>query len=632
MTTKPGGQKALEQVREQLRTLSRAVEQSASMVIITDARGIIEYVNPRFTEVTGYTPDEAIGEHTRLLKSGESSPEEYAQLWETIVAGREWRGEFHNRKRNGDLYWAQASISPIRDEADAITHYLAIEEDVTDSKRTQDALRESEELLQGLLRNLPEGVCLLNDERHPVMSNSRAREYLQVLAAGASRETIGALGNRTLDEVLVPRADGLPHEVVVDGPPRRIYEIQARPITRGETEGWCALVVRDVTQEREIQEKIAQQERLASVGQLAAGIAHDFNNLLTVMMGVAQLLELQEEVPDSVKESLGTITSQGDRAAQLIRQVLDFSRQSVVHRQPMNLVPFLKESVKLLERTLPETIELVPEFQSPALSVSANPSQLQQVVTNLVVNARDAMPDGGELRLELSSLEVKTGDSPPYHKMGPGNWAVLVVRDTGTGVPAEVIDRIYEPFFTTKPHGEGTGLGLAQVYGIVKQHGGYIDAESTPGRGTTFSIYLPLQEEAGPDPEPEQPEMHGGRDETILLVEDQKEVLDLLKTMLERMKYRVIPASDGVEALRAYDKNRDTVQLVLTDMVMPGMGGRELYEELRRRNPDIRVVVMTGYAPGKWGETQLPEGIAGLLEKPLAMSRVAKMVRKALNR
>ncbi len=489
------------------------------------------------------------------------------------------------------------------------------------------ALRESEERLRGLVERLPEGVCLLDGERRAVLVNPAGEEYLRVLAEASAGDVVSRLGGREVEDLLSPRPDGLAHEATPEGS-QRVFEVELRPILKERAgEGWV-LVMREVTREREAQERMQRQDRLAAVGQLAAGIAHDFNNLLTVVGAVAEMLKMRPDLPDPVKEDLEYIVSQGEQAAQLVQQILDFSRKSVAQREPVDLVAFLREAARLLDRALPETIRLVAAFGRESPVVEASPTQLQQVITNLAVNARDAMPEGGELRIGLSSLKVAPGEPPPLPEMGPGDWVVWTVSDTGTGMPPEVIAHIFEPFFTTKKVGKGTGLGLAQVYGIVKQHGGEIGVESRVGEGTTFTIYLPRPTEVEAPPRPPRAEVPMGQGEMILVAEDQPEVRQVIRVMLERLNYRVLTAADGQEALEVYDLHRDGIALVLTDMVMPEMGGGELFEALKERDPAVRVVTMTGYPLGRGG--QMPGGVAGRLAKPLNLARVAQVIREAL--
>ena len=490
------------------------------------------------------------------------------------------------------------------------------------------ALRESEKRLTALITRLPQGVCMLDGDRRIVMTNPASRQYLSVLAGRREGDVLERLGTLALDEVLTGTPAGLKHDVTVAGPPARVFEADGRPMGGGRpSDGWV-LTLEDVTREREAQDRMQQQDRLAAVGQLAAGISHDFNNLLSVVTGLSQLMARRKDVPEWVREDATSISTQGQRAAQLIRQILDFSRQTEADRRPMDLVPFVKESVKLLRRTLPETVRMVTAFDVQGCMVEGNVTQLQQVLTNLSLNARDAMQEGGTLEIGLALFRLREGERPPGPDMAPGDWAVWTVSDTGCGMTPEVLSHIHEPFFTTKERGEGTGLGLAQVYGIVKQHGGEIDVSSAEGQGTRFAVYLPVirAEEGVAQEEGEVPE---GRGETILVVEDDASVSAMVKDMLVQLNYRVICAPNGREALEVYDAHRHEVALVITDVVMPEMGGEELAVRLKARDPGIRVVMMTGYPEEETGARGVG-GVARTLKKPLMLGEIARVVSSEL--
>ena len=272
--------------------------------------------------------------------------------------------------------------------------------------------------------------------------------------------------------------------------------MQGRPVGK-EPRQWV-LTLREVTEERDVQSRIQMQERLATVGQMAAGIAHDFNNIMAAILVYTDLMRSDAEMPATACNQLGIIQQQVQRASSLIRQILDFSRRSVMEQSSLDLLPFIKELDKMLRRVLPETISLRLLYQPGAYVVSADPTRLQQALMNLAVNGRDAMPEGGKLLFELDRLELLPGETPPVAEMQPGKWIRICVADTGVGIPSEVLAHIFEPFYTTKPVGQGTGLGLAQVYGIIKQHDGYIDVQSQLGRGASFNIYLPAQEAPQP--------------------------------------------------------------------------------------------------------------------------------------
>lgn len=370
----------------------------------------------------------------------------------------------------------------------------------------------------------------------------------------------------------------------------------------------------------------------ADIGiRLATGIAHDIDSILSTMMGIAQVLETQEETTPQAKESLGELIAQGQRGARLIRQVLDFSRTTMVQRQTMGLTTFLKESIKLLQRSLPENIRIFSEVEDREFRVSGNPTQLQQVISNLAANARDAMSQGGQLRIGLSRLLLQEKESPPLPGMQPGDWTVWTITDTGSGMSPEVREHIFEPFFTTRVRKEGTGLGLAQVYGIVKQHEGEIGVESRVGEGTCFTIYLPEMSGGKAVAKRLKESLPRGDGETILVVEDNPRVLTVVRKLLRSLNYRVLTAENGREAIELFDEHEE-VALVLTDMVMPEMGGFELLRALRKKRRDVRLVVMTGYARAiKEGDPRLKE-IDGLLEKPVGLERVAKMLSGVLER
>ncbi|OGG57191.1 MAG: hypothetical protein A3F84_02075 [Candidatus Handelsmanbacteria bacterium RIFCSPLOWO2_12_FULL_64_10] len=490
-------------------------------------------------------------------------------------------------------------------------------------------VRESENRLEGLVRHLPEGVCLLGGDRRLILANPPAQDYLRALGGTEVGEALARLGGQDIEAFLKPRKDGLPHEIEVGGEAERIFEVAGRPVVEDAEGGWV-LVIREVTQERKVQERIQRQYHLAAVGQLAAGIAHDFNNLLTGVIGFAQLVEMRPDVPEEARKDLGRIVSQGHQAAQMIRQILDFSRQRDVERRPVNVIPFLKETMKLLERTLPEDIRVETRFEGKEYIVQANLTQLQQIITNLAVNARDAMPEGGGLRVRLSHLRVEPGEHPPLPEMEAGDWVVWAISDTGAGMPPEVIKRIYEPFFTTKPPGEGTGLGLAQVYGIVRQHGGHIGVKSRVGEGTAFTIYLPRILGKGEMSGGEEVDLPRGRGETILVVEDESEVREVAGAILERLNYRVLTAMDGQEAQALYEAHGDEIALVLTDVVMPNVGGLELIRAIRKKDPEARIVAMTGYPPDELKRAFPSMDIFGWLEKPLSLDRVAQVISEAL--
>jgi two-component system cell cycle sensor histidine kinase/response regulator CckA len=496
--------------------------------------------------------------------------------------------------------------------------------------RLLEQVREQAGQMQQIMDTVPEGLILLDAERRIVLSNPAAQEYLAVLTEDSSASELTQLGDRLIEELLEVLPPPLYHEIRSTAGRPRVFEAVAQPVAGATgTAGWV-LLLRDVTWERDKQARVEQQERLAAMGQLAAGIAHDFNNVLQGILSFAEVLRKKPDMPEAAQEPLGLICELARRAGQMNRQILDFSRQSVVEKRPLDLVAFTKEVVYLLQRTIPENIRVSLKQAPRECWVNADVAQLQQVLMNLAVNARDAMPGGGQLTLSLSHYTLERGALPPDPQMPAGEWVCLEVSDSGLGIPAEILPRVFEPFFTTKSRSAGTGLGLAQVYGIVKQHQGYIEVASEVGVGTTFTIYLPAWEEKEPAAFPRPEGDATGRGETILLVEDDAIVLQATTEALGQLGYRVLSAASGEQALSLYDQHRDEIALVLTDMVMPGMAGAALVQALRARDPDARIVVVTGYPTGKEAEALLAQGSVHLIQKPIQLARLAQVVGLAL--
>ena len=543
-----------------------------------------------------------------------------------------------------DLEDGQAVDTALRDEVGKATEEQrrvneALRAEISERRRVEgELLRREQDLrdqtvtLQELVAHLPHGVCLVDDHHAVVAANALAYEHLELLTSNrmGPGDVLSRIGNAEIGEILNSSRRGLGCELVCEGPPRRVFEASARPITQGVMAGNGVLVIQEVTDEREAQERARQQDRLAAVGQLAAGIAHDLNNVLTPVIGYAELLRMDDAMPAAARDDLDQIISQGERGAQMIRQILDFTRLTVAQRYPLGLGSFVKEAIRVLSRTLPETIQMSIEVGDQDLLVDGDATQLQQVLTNLVVNARDAMPEGGYLRVVLEPLLVEA--QAPALDLEPGEWILWSVTDTGAGIQPANLGHIFEPFFTTKEGGKGTGLGLSQVYGIVQDHGGTIEVDSEIGQGTTFRIYLPRLEEQAPErsaraglPEP-------GQGETVLVVEDQESVRRLAQAMLKSLGYEVLTADNGRRALEICEARPGQVDVVLTDAVMPEMGGWELIDILHERAPQVRALLMTGYPLGEEQGRQLSSGPVAIVDKPLSMTRLARALRDELGR
>lgn len=499
-----------------LRKLSRAVEQSPAMVVITDLEGNIEYVNPKFSQVTGYSLAEALGQNTRILKSDNSTRAQYEELWRTISAGEEWRGEFHNKKKNGELYWERASISSITNEHGAITHYLAVKEDITEYKK--------------------------------------------------------------------------------------------------------------------LQAQFAQAQKMEAVGRLAAGVAHDFNNLLTVILGYCDIL-LGEAAPDSRGQaSLAEMKRAAERATGLTRQLLAFSRQQVLQPRELNVNEVVTDCAKMLKRLVGEDITLEVVLDPGINQIRADAGQLEQALMNLVVNARDAIAQFGDITIKTANATLDEAYCRAHPGLRPGPYVSLIVSDTGGGMDEATQAQMFDPFFTTKGQGKGTGLGLAMVFGFMQQSGGHISVASMPGAGSTFMLYFPVVESEQIPIEAWEPapEAQDGT-ETVLLVEDEKAVRMLARQILLTRGYHVIEATQGNEAISLVREYPETIHLLITDMVMPGMGGGRLAEEIKTLKPGIKVLMVSGYSEEVLSRHGGVTPGTSFLQKPFSVSALALKVREMLD-
>jgi two-component system cell cycle sensor histidine kinase/response regulator CckA len=629
------------QLRQILESQARFVailEATPDFVGMVDAGGHVLYINRAGRQMVGLEADEDITAksitdfhpvHIAKVLMEEGLP--------TAAAEGFWAGETVLVSHDGREIPLLQTVLAHRTDDGSISYYSTIARDITERKRAEaereqllTQVQEQAQRVQHIVDTVPEGVILLDPDLCVLMANPLGKKDLDALASAKVGDVLTRLGDCPIEELLTSPPKGLWHEIVTE---RRSFQAIARPIENGPApKGWV-LVVRDVTQQREVERRLQQQERLSTVGQLAAGMAHDFNNIMAVVALYAGLSLRAPGLPEEVRERLQTIGEQAYRASRLIQQILDFSRRAVLERGPLDLVAFLKEQVKLLQRTLPEHIQIDMTYGKDEYTVNADPTRIQQAVMNLATNARDAMPEGGRLRFVLERIVFGEHDMPPLPEMKPGQWICLTVADTGMGISPEAQPHVFDPFFTTKEPGKGSGLGLPQVYGIVKQHEGHIDFTTEPGRGTTFTLYLPaltgLQPpatavESGPLPH--------GLGQTILVVEDEAATRRALVESLEMLNYRALEAANGQQALATFEQHAGTIDLVLSDMVMPEMGGKALHYALQERDPAVRVVLLTGHPLDEQELEDLhASGLRSWALKPLSLEQLARIVAEALS-
>ncbi|NOY80274.1 MAG: PAS domain S-box protein [Kiritimatiellaeota bacterium] len=497
------------------RRLTAGIHQAAEAVVIANAAGDIEYVNPAFEKITGYPRAEVVGRNPRILKSDRHSPEFYKALWETITAGKVWRGRFVNRRKDGSLYSEDAAISPVTDDAGAIVNFVKI--------------------------------------------------------------------------------------------------------------------ARDVTHELELETQLEQARRLEAIGRLAGGIAHDFNNILQAQIGFLEFIADEAPANGRLQEDLEEARKCAGKAADLTRQLLAFSRRQVLKPEHLDLNEVLSDSLSMLRRLIPENIgiEFIPAKRLG--TVYADRVQIAQVVMNLCANARDAMPDGGSMTIETENVRIDPEYCRSHSWAKPGRYVLFSVTDTGTGMSSETLEHVFEPFYTTKEVGKGTGLGLATVYGIVRQHEGMINVYSESGKGTLFKVYLPESERRAVEVGRELPGPTVGGKETILVVEDDDGVRRTAERILERAGYTVYTARDGAEALGLFADHSQDIALALLDVVMPGLGGREVYERFRAINPRLRVLFSSGYSENAIHTRFILDRGLQLLRKPYDRKTLLRYVREVLD-
>lgn len=592
---------------EWLRLLSRALDESPAANVITDRSGRIEYVNQRFSEITGWAAREAVGENPRILSSGHTSKAVYRDLWSTVLAGRKWRGEIVNRRKSGELYHWLLHLHPLLDAEGSVAHVIGVGEDITEQRRYRERFRLARELAQL-------GVWELDLRRRDLWCSEETFAIL-----GLSQEAERPSLIRLLDRVRAEDRPRLERAIERAATEREPFDLEfrfargdgAERIARGvcepqepdEVEPLTLLgVVLDVTEQRaaertlaETRDQLLQAQKMDALGRLAGGVAHDFNNLLSIILGYSDLLALRFPEGSDERQQLEEVRGAVGRASDLTRQLLAFSRRQVLDMRVVEPGEILLQTQKLLRRVIPESIDFALDRAPDLWRVRADPTQLVQVLINLSVNARDAMPRGGRLEI-VARNEHLPGEEATREKLAPGEYLRIEVRDTGVGMEPEVAARAFEPFFTTKGEQGGTGLGLATVYGIVQQLGGDIRVQSAIGEGSRFVLRLPRarREESGEVQvySGEAPEFPG----TVLVVEDMAPLRKMLRRMVEDLGCQALIAESADRALAVAREHAGAIDVLLSDIVMPGMDGRELAKLLRAERPTLAIILMSGYS------------------------------------
>lgn len=493
-----------------------------------------------------------------------------------------------------------------------------------------NSLKAKQELQDKLFEHIPVGVLLLNNQFNILSGNQQGLDFVNILQPDFDQISITRLGETTINELVERSKEPLPVDLRRDENALEIFEVQLRSAQTIEGQYWI-LMISDVTEERGIKSRIRIQERLATLGRFAAGISHDFNNILSAILVYSDVIVRDSQLSEQNRSRMNAIREQSKRATDLIGRILDFSRNQPVEHKPFDLIPFMEETCKLLTQVIPEDIQIRLEVSAPneILPILGDPARLQQMVMNLALNSRDAMTDGGLVEILIEPVDISDIDSAKYPGMDPGRWVLMQVKDNGIGISLQDQARIFEPFFTTKSAQGGTGLGLAQVYGIVKQHQGFIDLESAPGSGTTFKIYLPLfpgEVEGSPEALPEV--NLDGRGELLLVVEDDESLKEALWNLFEDHEFQVLQAANGEQGFDIVKQIGERISLVVSDVVMPKMGGVELYQKTREIYPEKKFIFITGH-PSKIIDGAISQDpYTRLLKKPFSMTDILILVQE----
>jgi two-component system cell cycle sensor histidine kinase/response regulator CckA len=608
------------------------------IVVALDNQGEVTLINRKGLEVLGYAEDEVIGKNWFDMFLPDNVREETRVVFHKLIAGDTVSVKNNQNPcltKRGEQRIVAWHNTVVTDEMGGIIGTLSSGEDITERIQAEAALRESEEKYRHLFELESDAIFLLDNETGRILEVNPAASALY----GYTREELLQRKNTDMsaepDQTRKATLEGRPLVPVrfhrkKDGTVLAV-EITARHFT-WQGRGVHVAAIRDITERLRLEEQLRQAQKMEAIGRLTAGIAHDFNNLLTAINGFAELLRLEVAADDPSSDLAEKILASGRRAADLVRQLLAFSRKQILEPRVLNLNNVVPNMGGMLRRIIGEHIEIETILAPDLWTVKVDPTQIEQVIINLAVNARDAMPEGGRLTIETANAFLDETYTASHLEVQPGEHVLLAVSDTGKGMSEEVKTHIFEPFFTTKGAGQGAGLGLATVYGIVKQSGGHIWVYSEENRGTSFKIYLPRARRTS-QPGRRSHMVAGiptGR-EVILVAEDDENVRDMVRRTLQRQGYTVLDARNGQQALQLFTRYPGPVHLLLTDVVMPGMSGKALAEQLTMIQPSLRVLYMSGYTDNvivQQGE--LEAGIA-FLQKPLSPAALATKVRQVLD-
>nr|WP_242043383.1 PAS domain S-box protein [Leptolyngbya sp. FACHB-671] len=618
--------------------LARVVAATSEGILITDPNqpdNPIIYANPAFSRITGYESEEIIGRNCRFLQGADTDAQTVAQLRQAILQQQEIKTTLLNYRKDGQPFWNELKISPVLSETGELLYFVGFQTDVTEQKQAEQKICE-----QAALLDVATDGIFVRDLNHQILFWSKGAERLYGWKA---EEILEQNAIELLNPVTTPQLTTAFKTVVETGEWQgelqqvtqtgKSIMVESRWTLMRDQSGQprAVLVVNtDITEKKQLEAQFLRAQRMESIGTLASGIAHDLNNELTPILASAQLLLMHSKIQENKRQQLlENIQNSAKRGATLIKQVLSFARGVEGKRTVLQIRHLISEIRQIVQETFPKSIEVHLDLPNDLWLVSGDATQLHQVLMNLCVNARDAMTDGGMLSLSATNLWIDENYTRMNLDAQVGAYVMVSVADTGVGISPEALDRIFEPFFTTKELGKGTGLGLSTVLGIVKSHGGFVEVLSSVDSGTQFKIYIPAVQ-AAETLFVQEDEPVSGEGELILVVDDEAAIREVNQASLESHNYRVLTASDGIEAIAQYVQRKDEINLVLIDMMMPSMDGMTAIRTLKKIDPQVKIIAVSGLL----SNTQIPEpvnsNIQAFLPKPYTAKELVRTIHQVL--
>ena len=642
ITDRMQAEEALQKSEAQYRTL---IESANSIILKFDLNGNIRYLNPFGLDFFKYQEKEILGKPAigTIVPETETTAKNLVEMIKDIIKYplRYKNNVNQNIKSDGERVWISWTNESIKDAQGNIAEILSIGNDLTERIKAEEALKKEKQRFQILVEKSPIGISLIRKDGRYAYLNPK---FVQIFGYTLEDIPTGkewffkAFPNREYRHQVISTWISDKKEAKLGEARPRIFNVTCKdgsekivhfkPVTMALGDQF--IIFEDITEQRRLEDQLRQAQKMEAIGTLAGGIAHDFNNILGAIIGYTELTLEDVAENEKARRRLEKVLQSGFRARDLVGQILTFSRQTKKERRTISVSPIIKEALKLLRATLPTTIQIHQHLETETDLIVGDSVQIHQVLMNLCTNAKHAMrKEGGTLELSLIEATLQSEESAALFHLDPGRFLKLTVSDTGHGIPHDITERIFDPYFTTKEKGEGTGLGLSVVHGIVKEHGGAIRVSSEVGKGTTFHIFLPLSEDQMEAPQKsEKPVLRGS--ENILLVDDEELLTEIYGQILETLGYQVVTKTSSTEALETFRMQPDSFDLVLTDYTMPDMTGIQFAEALLKLRPDIPVILYSGFAEGITQEMAKSKGIKEMLSKPLNTHNLSAVLRKCL--